>query len=562
MNIIKNFFLISILCFSFVFGFSQSIPEHHSNELLYDFLNELASDQIIDLKTVVKPYSRSLIAEKLSEASKNKEKLSSRQRSVLNMYLNDFAIELGNIKESDVRIYKKDSAVLWSLFPPVLDYRDTLFRFSLRPIYGIQYYTNENGQIRHTWGGAEIHSYIGKYFSVYASLRDNQQKGGRLASPTYFTQALGGAYKGITGGGAGGEFSEMRGGIAASWSWGAFYLEKNHIMWGDNYNGSNIFSGRTPSMPMIRLHLHPTEWLDFHYYHAWLNSKVIDSVRSYTPYDGAPYKSVYYDKYIAANMYTLRLIPRLDISVGNSVIYSDMDVYPGYLIPFFFYKSVVHTQTQGMSHNHNSAMFFNISSRQIKHLHLYASWFVDEFSKTRVGDDERNNFTSTKAGARLSNWPLKNVSLTGEYTFTYPMTYQHRTPTTTFETNDYNLGHYLRSNARELYAALSIQPYRGLILEASYTKAENGNEYYYLYGTGRVDDKPVLKDITWSNETIAFKAGYLLYNNFSIFAEYHNMNIQGFDVDGISAQEYLDMFSPELFHGKTQTITFGMQMGF
>lgn len=542
--------------------FSQAIPEHISNRALYDFIDELANDHIIEIKSVAKPYSRSFIAEKLREASESKEKLTSRQQRQLEMYINDFAIELDIVKKSDVTIYKKDSTILWSLFTPTLDYRDSLFRFSLRPIYGIQYYTNENGQIRHTWGGAEVNAYIGNHVSVYVSLRDNQQKGERLATPLYFTQALGGAYKGVTGGGTGGEFSEMRGGISAAWSWGALYFEKNHLMWGDNYHGANIFSGRTPSMPMIRLHLHPAKWLDFQYYHAWLNSMVIDSTRSYLPYDGAPYKKVYYDKYIAANIYTLRLIPRLDISVGNSVIYSDMDVYPGYLNPFFFYKSVVHTQTQGQSHNHNSAMFVNLSSRQIKHLHLYGTWFVDEFSKTRVGDDERTNFTSTKAGARLSNWPLKNVAITGEYTFTYPMTYQHRTPTTTFETNNYNLGHYLRSNARELYVSLSVKPYRGLTIEAAYVKAENGNEYPYLYGTGTLDDKPFLKDITWSNETMSFKVNYLLYNNFSIFAEYLDMNIRGYDVDGITAEEYLDKFTPDLFHGKTQTVTFGMQLGF
>ncbi|MBS4014220.1 MAG: hypothetical protein KGZ97_10770 [Bacteroidetes bacterium] len=551
-----------LLIVSSVIAFSQAIPEHISNKALYDFIDELANEHIIDISSEAKPYSREYIATKLNAAFQKKDKLTQRQIHILDKYLNEFAIELNIERESDVTIYRKDSTFLFSLFQPTLDYRDSLFRFSLRPIYGVQFYSNNNGQIRHTWGGAEVNSYIGKSWSVYASIRDNQQKGGRLSSPTYFTQSQGGVYKGVTGGGAGGEFSEMRGGIAASWNWGAVYFEKNHLMWGDNYNGANIFSGQSPSFPMLRLNLKPAKWLDFHYYHGWLNSMVVDSSRTYFPYDGSLEKSVYYNKYIAANIYTLSLLPRLNISVGNSVIYDNDNVYAGYLIPFFFYKSVVHTQTSGLKHNHNSAMFFNVSSRQIKHLHVYGSFFIDEFSKTRIGDDERNNFTSTKAGARLSNWPVKNVSLTGEYTYTYPMTYQHRTPTTTFESNKYNLGHYLRSNARELFLAINIQPYRGLILEVSYSKAENGNEYPYLYGIGRVDDKPFMKDITWSNETTAVKAKYLIYNNFSIFADVYFMNIHGYDVDGITAQQYLDMFSPKLFHGKSTTVSFGMQLGF
>ncbi len=540
---------------------SQTIPEHHSNKALYDFIDELANSHIIEIRSVAKPYPRSFIAQKLKTAYSRKDELTNRQLFLLKRYINEFAIELDIERQSDVTIYKKDTTLLWSLFQPTLDYRDTLFRLSLRPVYGIRYFTNENGQIRHTWGGVEVNSYVGDNWSVYVSLRDNQQKGARLATPTYLTQELGGAYKGITGGGQGGEFSEMRGGISASWDWGAIYFEKNHITWGDNYHGANIFSGRTPSFPMIRLHLHPADWLDFHYYHGWLVSMEVDSIRTYIPYDGSPAKKVYHNKYIAANMYTLTLLPRLNISIGNSTIY-DNEIYPGYLIPFFFYKSVVHTQTRGLGHNHNSAMFLNVSSRQIKNLHVYGTWFVDEFSITRVGDDERTNFTSTKAGARLSNWPVRNVSLTGEYTFTYPKTFQHRTPTTTFETNYFNLGHYMRDNSRELFLALNAQPYKGLHIELSYLKAEKGNLFPYLYGEGRQDKDPYMKDVVWTNETIALKLRYMFYNNFSIFVEYNNMNIQGYDVDDKTAEEYLNMFTPGLFHGITNTFSFGLQLGF
>ncbi len=29
-------------------------------------------------------------------------------------------------------------------------------------------------------------------------------------------------------------------------------IVKDHLVWGDNYNGSNILSGRTPSLPMMK----------------------------------------------------------------------------------------------------------------------------------------------------------------------------------------------------------------------------------------------------------------------------------------------------------------------
>ena len=87
--------------------------------------------------------------------------------------------------------------------------------------------------------------------------------------------------------------------------------------------------------------------------------------RSY--YDSDTPREVYRPKYIAANMFTFTPWKRLNISVGNSIVYSDMNVHPAYLIPVLFYKSVDHTLNQGID-NQNSQMFFDVSSRQIKHL--------------------------------------------------------------------------------------------------------------------------------------------------------------------------------------------------
>ncbi|MGF1587420.1 MAG: hypothetical protein ACFCUM_19040, partial [Bacteroidales bacterium] len=448
---------------------AQYSPEHISNKPLYDFIDELAGDHIIEVVSVVKPYSRSFIAEKLEEANRQREKLTIRQKEMVDLYLNDFALETKSKVDSKLVLMKKDTTFLWSLWPPTLNYTDSLFRFNLKPVYGIRYFTNDNGNIRHTWGGVAVHSYIGNNWSVWANLRDNQQIGARLASAKYLTQEMGGNYKGVTGGGAGGEFSEMRAGIAWSWSWGSLSLEKDHLEWGDNYNGANILSGRTPSYAMIKLHMNPAAWLEFNYHHGWLHSQVVDSALSYFPNPGDPLKTTYHNKYIAANIFTITPVKRLNLSFGNSIIYSERNLQPIYLIPFMFFKSLVHTQTYGVKgHNHNSALFVNISSRQIRHLHLYGSWFVDEFSVSRIGDNERTNFTSTKGGMRLSNWPVRNVALTAEYTFTYPKTFQHRTPVTTYETNNFNLGHYLKDNSRELFLALNVKPLKGLSLDVTY----------------------------------------------------------------------------------------------
>jgi len=540
---------------------AQTAYQHIQDKPLYNFIDELAAIHIIDVNTAIKPYSRVQIAKWLLEAEERRGSLSRAQQSKLGHYLAEFALEADILKTGSGTLYRRDDKLSVHLLPPEITWRDSLFRAVVRPVYGIRYFNSTNESFYHSYGGAEFIAYIGERWSAYASLRDNYQNKERLAMPSYLTREQGGNYKGAGPGREGGDYSEMRGGITYTWDWGSFGLIKDHIEWGDNHHGSNIFSGRTPSFAMVKFHLNPVHWLEFDYYHGWLVSEVIDSARSYF-IDDNRFKGLYREKYIAANMYTVEPFNRLRLSVGNSIVYSDMNVQPVYLIPFFFFKSLAHTYSRGVL-NHNSMMFANISSRQIKHLHLYFTVYIDEFATWRVGDPDRHNFTSYKGGVSITGFPFNNLFITGEYTRTTPMTYQHRVPSTTFETNRFNLGHYLRSNAEEYYAAVRISPFSTLNLTASYVYAVKANLYDYVYGAETpVDSNPVLKDKTWTNNTFALRAEMLPLPNMRIFIEYSDSLIKGYDVDDYSAQEYLNIFSPGYLHGDVRTIVLGFAYGF
>ena len=54
---------------------AQDIPEHLSYTRTYDYLDELANDGVIELNSVIKPYSRKLIAQKLLDAQQQENKL-------------------------------------------------------------------------------------------------------------------------------------------------------------------------------------------------------------------------------------------------------------------------------------------------------------------------------------------------------------------------------------------------------------------------------------------------------------------------------------------------------
>lgn len=542
---------------------AQTVPVHHLHTSIYDFMDELANDKIIEINSAIKPYSRKFIYTKLKEAELKQKDLNKRQIKDLNFYSKIYAFD-GDLyynpyaENAKLNILKKRPGFNTGINPLGLFYKDSSFSFSLKPIWGIRYYTNDLGQIQHTWGGAEAYATMGKNWSIYASLRDNYQTE-ILAFPQYFTPLEGGNYKINVMGRKGGDYSEMRGGINYSWNWGSIGVAKDHLQWGTNYNGANIFTGQQPSFGMIKLQLSPVPWLDFNYYHGWLVSEVIDSSRSYTTSNG-DWRAVYRDKYIAANMYTFKPFKNFHFSVGNSIVYSDVNPQLVYLIPFLFYKSVDHTINHNID-NQNSQMFGDFSFRMIKHLHLYGTIFIDEFSISRIGDDKKSNFYGYKLGSKLNNWPVKNTYITFEYTKTNPITYKHRVPTLTYESNKHNLGHYLHDNSKEIYVNLGVKPMRGLNIEVSYLNAKHGNEYQYTDGNEAVL-LPFMESVTWSNESYSLKIFYEFISEAYLYFNFTASNIQGYDVDGQNAQYYLDLFTPKTLQGKNNTFTLGFNIGF
>jgi hypothetical protein len=545
--------------------FSQVVPEHVSNEAIYEFIDELASEKIITIHSAIKPYTKQFITQKLLEAKLSDSLLNRRQKKEITFYLKAYQIWDGKhdnpYKEEKVNLLRKytDNAAI-SFTHVGFVYRDTNFAAVAKPVWGTRYRTNDNGSLTHYWGGAEASASIGKHIGLWASVRDNTVSE-ILNWPGNFTRQDGGNYKVGLDGKNSGDYSETRGGISLGWKWGNVSLSKDHVQWGDHQNGPNIIDSRAPSFAMLKLHLNPVKWFEFDYLHGWLVSEVVDSALSYVSQYGED-REIFRPKYIASNMFTLHPWKYTSFSVGNSIIYSDIGAHPAYMIPFLFYKSVDHTLNHAIQ-NQNSQLFLNVSIRNIKHLHLYGSMFVDEFKKDRVGNDTLHNFFSYKGGLRLQNWPIPNVSLGYEFTHTYPITYKHRVQSTTFATNNYGLGHYLVDNSQEHYFSATIKPFPKFRLKTAYWFAFHANEYSYdVKQDTRIDALPVLQDKTWQNKSFVISASYEILQNVYVRLIYENTNIKGFDVDGQDAQYYLDMYTPAYYQGKQETLSFQFNIGF
>ncbi len=474
-----------------------------------------------------------------------------------------------------------------SLLQPAFHYADKNFECKINPILGMDLTMNGLGMVMHRWYGAEIRADIVDHVAVWGSIRDHsysgehldeayfksvgqsKRQGALLSQPVFLNNLPGGSYHPMS---YGGDYAEIRAGIKAYTWWGSIGLVKDNLQWGDSYYSSNILSGRAPSFPMIELKLKPCSWFRLDYIHGFLASMVVDSTKYYLEYnpetdsDKKIYRQA--DKYLAANMLTFTPVKGLDLSVGSAVIYGTSSMLAAFSLPISFFNSIDYQLASGGKfENENSQIFLNISTRNLKHTHFYASVFVDEFSFGRLKKSNiEHNLISWKVGARVSNWPVKDLLLMAEFTRTNALVYDQSYPTHTWASNGYNLGHYLGDNAQEVYVALAYKPVRGLSLTLSYVNATKYNDYDYVrkYVFDIISQKPFDEKV-WRSDEVKLHAVYEVVNNAYAFVDLGWSNVSGFDVANdvvgaeirLDAEGYLKRYTPAFYWGENVTVKMG-----
>mgnify|MGYP006049648237 CR=1 FL=1 len=588
---------------------AQNIPVPLTQVKLYDFLDELLTDGVVVHQTAVRPYSRQQVAEMLMAAQTADSLLNVRQKKDLAFYLNEFALERDTMVSNYVQ-YTDHSTYNLSLADPQFSYRskNSMFKMRLRPILGADVTASKKGVLLQRWWGAELQMDIANHVSIWGSLRDNSWSGNWLSKKYYpddndrmygarihygasriqpaLTPMTGVQYKEAN---YGGDFSDSKGGISLYSWWGNIAVQRENIRWGDAYHASNILSGRAPAVPMISLQLTPCKWFQFDYFHAWLVSNIMDSTYYYlenTTKGNVQVKNYRpMNKFMAANMFTFTPIKHLSFSVGNSIIYAEQTIQAAYLIPIAFYKSLDHLLTKGLiTQNQNSQAFASLSVRPVKHLQLYGSFYLDEFSIKRLKpSNQENNPISYLVGFNWSGWPIKGLSLKGEFMRSYIACYTHSIDALTWQSNSFDMGHYMGDNAQSIYAELAYRPTRGMLIKMSYTHDTKYNSYAYLrrYRTATEDirdggisetlaQKPFDHAI-FRNEVLRLDGIYEVHPNMYLTLALEYNNARGFDnqktnaiksEDIGDAQYYLDKYMPLYYQGKNLTVSAAFSFGF
>ncbi len=589
---------------------AQNIPVALEYTELYSFIEELATDGVIDNVTeAVKPYTRRQVAMFLKEATEKDSLLNRRQKEDLDFYLQDFALELDTIP--DYRLYGRDNVCQWtnrntfnlSLVEPAFHYKteNNKFKMVLKPILGMHIYSSKKGIITRRWYGAELQMDIVGHLSIWGSLRDNSWNGNNLKKQ-YISDPIDGAritqgrflnniagvqYKEAN---YGGDFSDSRGGISLYSWWGSIGIARERIQWGDAYHASNILSGHNPAVPQVNLQLTPCSWFQFDYFHAWLVSNVFDSAHYYSErYEETVTKLNYRpaNKFMAANMFTFKPIKYISFSFGNSIVYAEQNVQAAYFIPIAFYKSLDHLLTKGLGvENQNSQVFGTITIRPTDHLRLYTSVFLDEFKFARLKkSNPQNNPISYLVGFNWSGWPVRGLSLKGEFMRSYIACYTHSISVLNYTSNSYNMGHYMGDNSQSIFAELEYKPVRGLSLRINYVCDTKYNVYDYVrHKVGNIISQQPFNERTWQNDQVGFRATYEIFQNCYAVVDLSYNNARGFapkseriagedrgwNVDGSSqnleddklASYYLNKFTPKYYQGKNFVFTCGLSFSF
>lgn len=484
---------------------------------VYDLLDELASVHAIDANPAIKPYTRRFIAMRLQDAQLADSVLSPRLRKEVAFYLNEHALELDTLPTNWVQ-YSHDPDVALSLAQPSLQYSNARqvnnphkrFTMMVRPVLGAQMTTNmRDFQTEHRWG-AEIQMDICSHLSIwgkfYAQSNEYHPKGSGFVAPTY-------------------DWSHSTGGVSVYTWWGSIGFQKEPIRWGNAQLSSVILSGNAPSFPMLTLKLTPVRWFEFNYFHAWLTPDAIDT----TFFASTGETFIRERKYMAANMLTFMPIKYLEFSLGNSIIYAERDIQAAYLIPIAFYKSLDHLLTKGTGmQNQNSQAFFTISTRNLKHLYVYGTFYLDEFKLSRLKkSNKESNPIAFQVGASVRNWPVDGLRIRGEFMRSYIGTYINQVNVLYYTSGEHYLGHPLGDNAQNIYAEIGYRPIRGLDLQLSYTNDTRFNRYHSYYRDGAIG-QPSFKERVWRNQVVELRVRYEIFNNcFALLALRYN-KAQGF----------------------------------
>lgn len=526
------FFLVLSSFFTATSIYGQVVWENYQNEV-YNYLGRMAQKGLITFDDVSRPVNRSYIAKGLGILQDESTKLSLVEKKELDFYLREYgsASGLSATDSATVGLFKKDAAGRWR----ALSIKNKDFVINADPILqGGRIYANGK-HYTHQSVGMQVWGQIGKHigFQFYGNDVTESRDGNGQDSFAYRGPEPGFVLLTDTGSHKSMNYSVIRASIGYSWKNGSISIGQDNLLWGYGENGRIVLSDKAPAYPYLRLDYRPFPWFKFQYIHAWLNSDIIDSSRTYsfgnTVYGG---RSVQYvPKFMASHSITITPTKGLDISAGESIIYSDQ-LNIGYFIPVMFFKLYDNlTSNNNVLAGSNGQFFFQASSRNmLKKTHLYSTLFIDEIRIAQIFNPKKSrNQLGFTFGASVTDVFIPYLTLNAEYTRVNPFVYNNLNPAQTYTNHSFYMGDWMGNNFDRIILSARYTPVAKLKCLLRYQYIRKG-------GPGTIDQQyfaepqpPFLFDYRFNQTELYLNLSYQwipnLYFNFSVSALQQNNKI-------------------------------------
>ena len=520
MNSVKLFFIIvgCIFLFNANPGTAQ-VFTHQQTVVAY--LERMAQKGAIEFNDLMKPVDRATVFSLLNQLQQNKN-LTKIERDELTFYISYYSfdnLEKAYIPKS-LTVFKQIKKNLFKE-PHILNYSDDNFRLMVDPLAEIGFQgSKKTSQLIST--GFQMMGYAGKRIGFQLSVRDVNETGdydslridntlmGFNRKQTINTNLL--------------SYSQFNANLSYRFNKGMITVGQDQNVLGYGKTGNLVLSSKSPSYPYYRFQYNPTKWMSVNYMHAWLQSGVIDSLKSYgtgnSVYGGQ--RESFIPKFYAIHFVEVRPMKGLSVHLGESIVYTDQ-LEPAYLMPLTFFKAYDNNKyNDKITTGANGQFFMGISSRnQIPKTHLYAQLFIDEIRVSNIFNSTKSrNQIAYQIGASVTDIGLPYLTLTAELNKVYPFVYRNFLPAQNYSNSNYPLGDWMGSNADRIELIANYHPKPRLNLRAYYRMMAKG-------GAGSIEQQYFLTpspiygfDPQYKTNKFSFESSYELYSNVNILFGY------------------------------------------
>ena len=428
------------------FGYSVNVPMDYWG---YDFFDRCETKGLcssLDLR--VKPISRMAAAKIILTIKKNAaehpDRFSKTDQAQLDQIEGDFIDELQQL-DANFKVRVAERHFLSHRENNSQVYVDLVASEKIIANNGPQYDPNQH--ISETTAGGIIRGQLGETIGFFAEARNSLIRGVDYEHESFDVSQ--GSPVVLSGSNA---YSD-RATAYFIWEkpWLRFEIGRDEMAWGPGYHSGLSLSGNVPPADLIKLRTRFNRFA-FTSVHMFLNNSL-----------GS--------KYLAGHRLDVELIRGLQVGATETVVYGDRDLELDYLNPLMLY----HVAEHHLGDKDNNTMSVDFVLDRFPGMKIYGEWFIDDMTSAESLTGYFGNKFAFLTGIYLAG-PLHipDLDIRLEYSRVEPFVYSHKDSINIYSHYDKSIGHWLGSNADDLYFLAGYQFNRDVRAELTVERIRKG----------------------------------------------------------------------------------------